>query len=103
MKILPETRFGKWAVILAGVFVLGIIITFIAAQVFFAAMGMLVVALGFVIGGVGTAALMLCLISLFKNHERSFLALLSLLVGLLALMFLVLLIWLMFSREALSI
>ena len=96
MKIIPETRLGKWAVVLAGVYVLGFIFTFIAAQVFYVAMGMLSVALGLVIGGTGTAALILDVISLIKKHERSFLAFLSLAVGLYALAFLSFLVWLTF-------
>ena len=94
MKIMPETRLGKWAVILAGVFVLGFVVTFVAAQMFFAVTGMLSVAFGMVIGGVGTAALILDIISLIKKHERSFLAYLSLAVGLYALLFVAFLVWL---------
>ena len=91
---MPETRLGKWAVILAGVFVLGFVVTFVAAQMFFAVTGMLSVAFGMVIGGVGTAALILDIISLIKKHERSFLAYLSLAVGLYALLFVAFLVWL---------
>ena len=96
MKILPETRLGKWAVVLAGIFVLGYAFTFVAAQMFFVAMGMLTVGLGLAIGVAGTAALVLSLISLFNKGERSFLAFMSLAVGLYALVFLSFLVWLTF-------
>jgi hypothetical protein len=96
MKIMPETRLGKWAVVLAGIFIVGFILTFLAAQMFFAVTGMLSVAFGMVIGGVGSAAMILDIISLTKKHERSFLAFLSLAVGLYALLFLAFLTWLTF-------
>lgn len=101
MRILPETRLGKWAVILAGVFVLGFIVTFIAAQMFFAVTGMLSVAFGMVIGGIGTAAFILDIISMIKSHERSFLAFISLAVGVYALFFLGFLVWLTIFRGSL--
>ena len=94
---MPETRLGKWAAILAAVFVFGFIISFAAAQMFYNAMGMLSVVVVMVMDAAGVAALILSLISLIKYHERSFLGYLSLAVGLYALAFLVFLTWLTIS------
>lgn len=68
MKIMPETRLGN----------------------------MFTVGLGMAIGAAGVAALIMGLISLFKKGGRSFLAFLSLAVGLYALLFLSFLVWLTF-------
>jgi hypothetical protein len=97
MNVMPETRLGKWAAILAAVFVFGFIISFVAAQMFYNALGMFSVAVVMVMDGAGVAALILSLISIIKKHERSFVVFLSLAVGLYALAFLVFLAWLTIS------
>ncbi|GEM_PF-1123422 len=95
MKILPETRSGKWAVGLATAFVLVFLIAVILSR-FNLSLGTAGIVLGLGLGVAGSCALVIGLISLFKNHERSFLAFLSLAVGLYALLFLAFLVWLAF-------
>ena len=93
MKILPETRFGKWAICLAAFFILAIAVAFAEAIYFSETSGILVVALVIAGGIAGVSAAVIGFISVLKKQERSPLVFLSLPVGLSALLLLGFLIW----------
>lgn len=92
MSLRPTSSSGAWAVSLAATFILVFIISPFTAR--FVGENRAIVGMfsgtGFAI--VGTAALVVGLISVIKNKDRSIFVILSLLVGLYALLFLAFLI-----------
>ncbi len=95
-QMFAKTLLGRWAVGLAAVFLLGYLVAFIASLFTAVDFGLAGSFFGLALGAAGGAAFPVGMVSIIKSGERSVLVYLSLAVGLYALAFFAVLIWLTF-------